>query len=64
MKPVSIEYLIRSLRGNARDLAKPYESRDEDFEEGAAVWAMREAAKRLKSQEATIARLTERLKKK
>jgi hypothetical protein len=59
--PVSLEYLIRALRGNARELAKPYERRDDDFEVDAAVWAIQEAARRLKSQDATIARLTKKL---
>jgi hypothetical protein len=62
MKPVDNKYLIRVLRGCARELAKPYESRDEDFEDDEAAWIMREAAKRLNKQEATINRLMDKLK--
>ena len=61
-KPVSIDYIVRVLRSCARELAKPYESRDEDFEDDEAAWIMREAAKRLNKQEATINRLMDKLK--
>ena len=62
MKPVDNKYLIRALRGYAKELAKPYESRDEDFEEDGAVWCMKEAANRIKEQGDTITRLMDKLK--
>jgi hypothetical protein len=46
-KPPKLAVLVKILRANARELRKPYESRDADFEDDAAAWALREAAKRL-----------------
>ena len=47
LKPIKLERLVKILRANAREIRKPYESRDEDFEDEAVAWALREAAKRL-----------------
>lgn len=46
-RPIELGMLVKILRANARELRKPYERRDEDFEDEAVVWALREAAKRL-----------------
>jgi len=61
LQPVSTERLVKSLRLNAKDLDKSYGDRDDEFEEAAAAWAMREAAKRLIKLEAKVKRLEARI---
>lgn len=61
-KPLSAERFTAILRSCAREMNKPYESRDPDFEEGAVVWALRESATRILKAEKTIERLKARSK--
>jgi len=60
-KPVPAERIVKYLRSGARELAKPFENWDEDFETDGVAGTMREAATRLLALEKKCLRLEAKL---